>query len=67
MNKSQKLHSSIGRDQWFIIFGFFKCCNVGPGMVANSCNPSLSGGRDQEDCDLRPAEAKKLVRLHLNK
>jgi hypothetical protein len=26
--------------------------------VAHICNPSYSGGRDQEDCGLRPALAK---------
>jgi hypothetical protein len=25
--------------------------------VAHSCNPSYSGGRDQEDCGLKPAWA----------
>jgi hypothetical protein len=25
--------------------------------VAHSWNPSYSGGRDQEDCDLKPAQA----------
>jgi hypothetical protein len=24
-------------------------------LVAHACNPSYSGGRDQEDCDLKPA------------
>jgi hypothetical protein len=28
------------------------------GMVAHVCHPSDLGGRDQEDCDLRPAKAK---------
>jgi hypothetical protein len=27
-------------------------------MVAHACNPSSSGGRDQEDCGLRPTEIK---------
>jgi hypothetical protein len=25
-------------------------------LVAHACNPSYSGGRDQEDCGLRPAQ-----------
>jgi hypothetical protein len=28
--------------------------------VAHACNPSYSGGRDQEDCDLKPAQANSL-------
>jgi hypothetical protein len=27
------------------------------GLVAHACNPSYSGGRDQEDLSLRPAQA----------
>jgi hypothetical protein len=27
-------------------------------LVAHSCNPSYSGGRDQKDCGLMPARAK---------
>jgi hypothetical protein len=30
------------------------------GVVVHTCNPSYSGGRDQEDHDLRPTSAKKL-------
>jgi hypothetical protein len=30
-------------------------------LVAQACNPSYSGGRDQEDRGLKPAWAKKLV------
>jgi hypothetical protein len=26
-------------------------------LVAHACNPSYSGGRDQEDCSLKPAWA----------
>jgi hypothetical protein len=40
---------------------------TGPGVVAHACNPRYSRGRDQEDCSLRPAQAKQLSRLHLNK
>jgi hypothetical protein len=29
-------------------------------LVTHACNPSYSGGRDQEDCDLKPAPAKSL-------
>jgi hypothetical protein len=28
--------------------------------VAHACNPSYSGGRDQEDLGLKPAQGKKL-------
>jgi hypothetical protein len=28
-----------------------------PGTVAHTCNPSYSGGRDQEDCSSKPAWA----------
>jgi hypothetical protein len=34
--------------------------NPGWAHVALPCNPSYSGGRDQEDHGLRPAEAKSL-------
>jgi hypothetical protein len=27
-------------------------------LVAHACNPTYSGGRDQEDCDSKPAQAK---------
>jgi hypothetical protein len=27
-----------------------------PVLVAHACNPSYSGGRDQEDCSLKPAQ-----------
>jgi hypothetical protein len=30
--------------------------------VAHTCNPSYSTGRDQKDCDSRPAQAKQFVR-----
>jgi hypothetical protein len=26
-------------------------------LVAHACNPSYSGGRDQEDCGLKPSQA----------
>jgi hypothetical protein len=29
-----------------------------PGMVGHACNPSYSGGRDQEDLSLKSAQAK---------
>jgi hypothetical protein len=28
--------------------------------VAHACNPSYSGGRDQEDCSLKPAQENSL-------
>jgi hypothetical protein len=35
--------------------------------VAHACNPSYSGGRDQEDRGLKPAQANTLETLHLKK
>jgi hypothetical protein len=33
-------------------------------IVAQTCNPSHSGGRHLEDCGLKPALGKKKARLH---
>jgi hypothetical protein len=30
------------------------------GLMAHACNPSYTGGRDQENCSLRPAQANSL-------
>jgi hypothetical protein len=35
----------------------YKSCQV---PVAHACNPSYSGGRDQDDCDSKPAWANSL-------
>jgi hypothetical protein len=35
--------------------------------VAHTCNPSYSGGRDQEDQGLRPAQANSSTRSYLKK
>jgi hypothetical protein len=35
------------------------------GMMARAFNPRYSGGRDQEDCNLRPA-GQQVLRPHLN-
>jgi hypothetical protein len=35
--------------------------------VAHTCNPSCSGGRDQEDYDLKPAQASSSVSPYLEK
>jgi hypothetical protein len=35
--------------------------------VAHTCNPSYSGGRDQEDCSLKPAPANSSTRPYLEK
>jgi hypothetical protein len=35
--------------------------------VAQACNPSYSGGRDQEDLGLKPAQANSSKRLYLEK
>jgi hypothetical protein len=34
--------------------------------VAHTCNPSYSGGRDQEDCGSKPAQANSLRDLRPN-
>jgi hypothetical protein len=38
-----------------------------PGTRAHVCNPSYSGGRDQEDLSLKSAPGKKFPRLYLEK
>jgi hypothetical protein len=35
--------------------------------VAHACNPGYSGGSDQNDCGLKPAQANSSVRPHLKK
>jgi hypothetical protein len=37
------------------------------GTLAHTCNPSYSGGRDQEDRSSNSLQAKKLVRPQLHK
>jgi hypothetical protein len=34
-----------------------KKLNLSQALVAHACNPSYSGGKDQEDCGLKPAQA----------
>jgi hypothetical protein len=36
-------------------------------LVAHTCNPSYSGGRDQEDGGSKPAQANSSMRLYLKK
>jgi hypothetical protein len=36
-------------------------------QVAHSCNPSYSGGRDQEDLSLKPPLGKQFARPYLKK
>jgi hypothetical protein len=36
-------------------------------LVAHSCNPSYSGGRDQEDHDSKPGRATSSLRTYLKK
>jgi hypothetical protein len=38
-----------------------------PAPVAHACNPSYSGGRDQEDYGSKPAQANSSVRPYLEK
>jgi hypothetical protein len=35
--------------------------------VAHACNPGYSGGRDQEDCNSKPAPSKYFERPYLGK
>jgi hypothetical protein len=35
--------------------------------MAHGCNPSHSGGRDQEDCGSKPAQANSSARTYLKK
>jgi hypothetical protein len=37
-----------------------------PGPVAHTCNPSYSGGRDQEDCGSKPVPDQQIVLLNPN-
>jgi hypothetical protein len=38
-----------------------------PGTGGHACNPSYSGGRDQKDQSLKPAQGKQFVRPYLKK
>jgi hypothetical protein len=38
-----------------------------PALVAHACNPSYSGGRDQEDCGSKPVQANSSTRHYLEK
>jgi hypothetical protein len=44
-SRGKNIHFSVGKQ------------NARPGMVIHTCNLSYSGGRDQEDYDLRLAKA----------
>jgi hypothetical protein len=35
--------------------------------VAHACNPSYSGGRDQEDCGSKPTPSKQFLKPYLEK
>jgi hypothetical protein len=41
--------------------------DLGRVLVAHDCNPSYSGGRDQEDSGSKPAMGKQFVRPYLKK
>jgi hypothetical protein len=45
-------------DIYFILFFLIKIVSIMPGTVAQACNPSYFGGRDQEDHSTRRAQAK---------
>jgi hypothetical protein len=42
-------------------------CKYSWALVPHTCNPSYSGGRDQEDRGLKPAQANSSVRPYLEK
>jgi hypothetical protein len=50
---SQKVRDEEGHGSW--------------GSVAHTCNPSYSGGSDQEDCGSKPALGKQFQRPFLKK
>jgi hypothetical protein len=41
--------------------------NKSQALVAHSCNPSYSGGRNQEDCGSKTVQANSFVRPYLKK
>jgi hypothetical protein len=46
---------SVNSQIFFLYFSIVrKCCQV---PVAHTCNPSYSGGRDQEDHNMKPTQA----------
>jgi hypothetical protein len=52
------LSSKSSKQKFLKVYGFR------PGTVAHTYNPSYSAGGDREGHDLRPAQAKTLVRPH---
>jgi hypothetical protein len=51
-----------------VYFVISKICQVlGQVVVVRACILRYLGAQEYEDCFLRPAQAKKLVRPHLNK
>jgi hypothetical protein len=55
-------------NSYYKINNFVKTGLYELGVVAHNCNPSYSsGGRNWEECSLRPAQAKCLERPHLHK
>jgi hypothetical protein len=41
--------------------------NIKPALVAHTCNPRYSGGRDQKDHSSKSAQAKLFIRPYLDK
>jgi hypothetical protein len=52
---------------WTFVYGVLKASNKkkSQALVVHTCNPSYSGGRDQEDHGSKPAQGKYLVRPYL--
>jgi hypothetical protein len=51
--KNSKVHRTLASR---MVIGIFKNRFLRLGMVAYVYNPRFAGGRDQEDCSLRPAQ-----------
>jgi hypothetical protein len=51
----------------FLYYFFLSIRNLSQVLVAHTCNPSYSGGRDQEDCGSKPTLGKWFSRPHLKK
>jgi hypothetical protein len=46
---------------------YYKISSLNQALVAQACNPSCSGGSDQEDGGLKPVSRKSFMRLYLKK
>jgi hypothetical protein len=55
MSSGLKLCIYFTRLLSYDVFEYY-CLEVNWAPVAHACNPCYSGGRDQEDCSLKPAQ-----------